>query len=404
MKRDYSRSQISIDNLAHDLERLASAPGPTQAVAKISQSDPRLSEGRDFPITAVVKKVVNEINQAEDTDLTVFQHHGNLCVVGGVGNAPSQKDIYDIPLTMAAHLDEITYLVSKRSHEGYTLLFPLCNAPKRILHSDARIFGYRGPDADREFVEIGEGCIDIDVVRAPKAREKKETYFYCLDTKASIRDGDMVIQDYGPDWVGQKGASHSIMGAKALDDRVGVTTTIHAVKELCKVGVAAKAILSGSEEGIGQDVAWARLARETFRSYCRKDGVVIICDGIDGVRLEEFERQKGSHLEEALVVPYTSFGKGGGDPGLYSLLRDIIVPTTQSWGFKVSTTTDYVSRSIDPKLMDEYPLMGFVDWSNGKVLHRDSVCHQDESVMMEQLVNIIGTLVCTGLFAKRAFN
>lgn len=43
--------------------------------------------------------------------------------------------------------------------------------------------------------------------------------------------------------------------------------------------------------------------------------------------------------------------------------------------------------------MDEFPLIGFINWSNGNVEDDESTyyCHRDESVKLRQIVNIIGT-------------
>ena len=90
------------------------------------------------------------------------------------------------------------------------------------------------------------------------------------------------------------------------------------------------------------------------------------------------------------MLPYTSYGKGGGDNGIFSILRDKVLGQARNNGFEAKITTDYVSRSVDPKLMNEFPFIGFIDWSNGKIGNQYAICHLDESIVAEQLVNIIG--------------
>lgn len=255
--------------------------------------------------------------------------------------------------------------------------------PRNVIHQQCKIYGFRGLNK-REFVELGDGRFSVTQI-------EKEEYLYTLKTEADVKEGDLVIQNYGPNWTGEKYRPGSILNMKALDDRVGCAVLIHAVNELGKRKIPSKAILTGGEEGVNRDVAWARLARQSFRNYCRRDGVTIICDGVDGAQIKEFP--KNSHVSEALIIPYTSHGKGAGDPGLFSLLRDCVVPIAQEHSFEVTTLTDYVSRSIDPKIMDEFPLIGFVDWCNGKTGDKDAKCHYDESIAVDQLLNIVGVLV-----------
>lgn len=153
--------------------------------------------------------------------------------------------------------------------------------------------------------------------------------------------------------------------------------------------------MTSSEEGVPKDVSWGRLVRPTYEKFCTNDVINLICDGIDGGRLSEFSDRKDKYMKEAVVFPYTSLGKGGGDPGIFSVLRDVILPRAKQDNIRGITTTDYVSRSHDAALMHDFPLIGFVDWVNGKVLNRISHCHLDESIECQQITNIIGILVYT---------
>jgi hypothetical protein len=128
-----------------------------------------------------------------------------------------------------------------------------------------------------------------------------------------------------------------------------------------------------------------------------------MCDGVDGWNLHEFEKErKNEMVSEALLVPYTSYGKGAGDYGLFSLIRDEVVPLARTKGnFQAETTTDYVSRSFDPKIMNDFPLIAFLDWSNGKVGDMFARCHVDETVKVEQILNLIGMMVYTVQYLNR---
>jgi len=201
--------------------------------------------------------------------------------------------------------------------------------------------------------------------------------------------GDVVIQNYGT-------FDSKKINAKALDDRVGTAVVLHAMKYLCKENIPVKCILSGDEEGVGLDVSWARLILPTYRDYCQNDVITLLCDGVDGRNLLEFidEREK-QLLSEALLIPYTSHGKGGGDYRLFSEIRDNVIPICEKEGFKVDVTTDYVSRSFDPKIMNEFPRIVFLDWSNGEVNDQYARCHFNETILLEQVLNLIGALFWT---------
>jgi hypothetical protein len=136
----------------------------------------------------------------------------------------------------------------------------------------------------------------------------------------------MVVYNYGPEIENEDGKS--IVKVKALDDRVGCLAHIYAIKELSKCEIPAKAVLTSSEEGVPVDVSWGRLVRPLYKKYCDEQDVSIICDGTNGKDLEEFrgKKEQGKHLSSAIVIPYTAGGKGGGDPGIFSVFRDILIP------------------------------------------------------------------------------
>ena len=198
-----------------------------------------------------------------------------------------------------------------------------------------------------------------------------------------------MIQAYSDENVNDDYTLDSVIHMKAWDDRVGSIAHIYAVAELVKRGIPGKVILAGDEEGLNKDIAWARLIRPAFRQYVRPDGLILICDGFDGKHLKD-EFNSGDYLSKALITGYISDASGAGDPGLLSIFRDKIIEMALTAEFEVAITTSYASRSIDPKIMDEFPLIGFIDWSNGIVGGADSACHVDESVKLRQVVNVIG--------------
>ena len=116
---------------------------------------------------------------------------------------------------------------------------------------------------------------------------------------------------------------------------------------------SSKAILTSAEEGLPNDISWGRLVRPTYERFCTHDTLTLICDGADGKELKEFEDEDRC-LSSAVIIPYTSFGKGGGDLGIFSRFRDDIIPKLKEiYEEDVAvTTTDYVSRSYEIKIMD----------------------------------------------------
>lgn len=391
-----SEPELSFDDLSkevkaicEDLRVLTTEAGPTRCIAKLTKTlDPRLGKKKEFPIFDAVQKIVNRMNEGDErVNLILIQDCGNIILLSGFTQKPSNEEIRNLPLTLASHADEITFLTKKDS----PFLLPLFNAGPLIkygiAHPEVRVFGFRGIDEEREFKEIGYGKLHKAI------REGKEVFFLDYVQGEERIEGDLVIQNY--DLTPDKYDLNTIFHSKALDDRVGVLAHIYTMRELSRYGIKAKAIFVGDEEGVDADIAWARLARPAFRKYCRSDGITILTDGFDGKNLREFKNRKGEHLQEALIAPYRSEGKGAGDPGLFSLLRDNIVPLSLKHGFEPITTTDYVSRSLDPKIMDDFPFICSIDWSNGPVMIPLNgflpVCHVDESVSIKQIVNIIGT-------------
>jgi len=393
-----------VDSICSDLMKLIDTPGPTQSVARISEHDVRTT--KQFPMTVAVNQIVERINREHETNIFVFEDHGNLILVGGINHKPSRNEVWNMPTTIGAHLDEIAYLISGKRDDGSTILLPLCSAPIRtdnnkghpFTHEESRILGYR----NGELLTIGYGRFHAKPrVNVEQGKHIMTGWNYMLKVDKvldgeEVRTGDIAIQDYGTG----KASGHfnltTKITAKALDDRVGSTIAIHAIRYLSKLDppTPVKAVLSGDEEGFPLDVSWARFIRPTFRKYCRPDGVTIICDGINGFDLSELvSKSKGELVESALLVPYTSHGKGAGDYGLFSLFRDKVIPYARKNGFEVETTTDYVSRSYDPKIMDEFPLITFLDWSAGEVGDIYARCHMHEEIRVKQIVNLVGTMV-----------
>lgn len=389
IKFDELAKKEYVNLLGNDLVELGMTPGPTRCVAKINDSDVRIGRKENFPITSKVAEIINKLNKLYSIDLFYRESNGNLIIVGGLGKNPSDKNIFDLPVTLTAHLDEITYMVkNEKVRDGDDfILIPLCSPPPEIKpeNADVKILGFRGKDS-RKLVELGTGKIDL-------IGEDKEKDFVLKGTDSvEILTGDLIIQDY---FHGDKKSAiglDSTIRMKALDDRVGSIAQIYSIAELAKRNVPAKAILAGDEEGFNKDVSWARLIRPTFRKYVNPNGLILVCDGFDGHNMHT-EFSGGQLLKEALITSYISKGSGAGDPGILSLFRDEIIEDAKKNGFGAVLTTCYASRSLDPKIMDEFPLISFIDWSNGAVGGRDAICHLDESVSIHQVINIIG-LTC----------
>jgi len=363
-------NKISIDTeqLYNDLMKLLKTPGPTQACVKISKDDPRITG--NFPMENTIERLVKKLNKESKVKLQAIKHNGNLLIVGGLEKynslrkadlSPQEvRDIRDISIVFGAHLDEITYIITKKRgflNGDNRQVFPLCAPPKRtdkkpieskdkktqaieIHHPACRIVGFRGG----KFIKnIGTGML----YKIVKIEERKETVLLdgeereittwketlepylilrILDRKRKVLEGDMVIQDYG-DWQKKINLKNEmqIIQSKALDDRVGCIATIYAVKELSKKGIRSKAILTSAEEGVPKDISWGRLVMPTYQKFCSNKTITLVCDGIDGKELYEFPNCH-KELDTAVIVPYTSMGKGGGDIGVFSRIRDNIIP------------------------------------------------------------------------------
>jgi hypothetical protein len=384
IKYDELTNAAYINQLGKDLVTLATTPGPSRCIARIADSGPRTDRTERFPMTLIVQDILQRVSYDNKIDVVLREFSGNPVIAGGLGINPTDQEIYDLPVTLSAHADEITYMVKNEwdRETGLQILLPLCAAREiKPENSKVEVLGFRGIN-ERKLVQLGTGTI----------RMKKVGEVYLLETGLKdIRPGDLVIQGYSYEEPNTHYELKSVVHIKALDDRAGCIAQIYAVAELAKRGIPAKAILVGDEEGVNHDIAWAKLARPAFRKYSRPDGIIIVCDGFDGYRLiSEFDSKSGQYLSEALITAYVGGGKGAGDPGIFSLFRDKIVDIVRQSEFEATATTNYASRSFDPKIMDDFPLIAFVDWSNGRVGGKEAVCHEDESILLRQVANVIG--------------
>ncbi len=397
-----------------DLDVLSNSPGPTRCIAKFDDNwDFRLENQKNFPIYDVFSKIIQRINKTNKCKLIIKQHHGNILLISGFNEIPSDDEIKAIPITLGSHLDEITFIVSKKSDDkiqinnikGNKKIVPIfCVKPLESLYSNNQgdstwkllgVYGFRTENDIREFKKIGEGFLYKDI----NEFDEENIDFYVISEQISLfKEGDLVIFENNSKQ-SQKYDNNDIFEGKALDDRVGVLSHIYTMRELAKLNIKAKAIFVGDEEGVCSDLAWAKLTRPTFRKYCREDGLILLCDGINGHSLKELVSLKNKYVTKAIIPVYIADGKGSGDPGVFSLMRDIVLPKVESkFGFEGFTSTDYVSRSFDPKIMDDFSSILFVDWSNGLVKQRKSICHFKESVSIEQIINIIGITFYTYLY------
>ncbi len=490
--------KIDIDHtkLKNDLIELCQTPGPTQSCIRFSKKDPRIDG--NFPIEEIIENIVGRINQELDIEkkgkLQIIRYMGNLIIVGGLKEfvddrhetkiidaseldesaraSPNNivKRIKEIPVAFGAHIDEITYIVSRKrdkiedenlweDDEEIWEVIPICNPPVRIsawkkyfgadnkhivlaraelIRPECRITGYR----KRKIQIIGSG--EISVLYIPKGLEKtaedlkkidedsnqmesistdRDTIFeamgyvekkspaecFILRVKGvkGIRPGDMVTSNYKE----LDKETPDILETNALDDRVGCIAAIYAVQELARRNVCSKAILTSSEEGVPKDASWGRLVESCYEKFCEMDGITLVCDGMDGARMEQTNRFQNDSwvvhnftkapdlnepLKSAVIIPFTANGKGGGDPGIFSMFMEEIIPAISSIYTEPDpvavTSTDYSGRSFDIKIMDRWGLIGFVQWSCGVPQKLDSVCHNREYVDISQVINIIRTM------------
>ena len=397
-----------------DLEVLSNSPGPTRCIAKLDDKwDFRLGNQQNFPIYEIFSKIIQRINKTNKCNLIVKQHNGNILLISGFNEIPPDDEIKAIPITLGSHLDEITFIVSKKSDDkiqinnikGNKKIVPIfCVKPLESLYDNNRgdstwkllgVYGFRTENDIREFKKIGEGILYKDI---NEFDEDKIDFYVISEQIGLFKEGDLVLFENNSNQ-SQKYDNNDFFEGKALDDRVGVLSHIYTMRELAKLNIKAKAIFVGDEEGICSDLAWGKLTRPTFRKYCREDGLILLCDGINGHSLKELVSLENKHVTKAIIPVYIADGKGSGDPGVFSLIRDNILPKVESkFGFEGNTTTDYVSRSFDPKIMDDFSSILFIDWSNGLVKHRQSICHFKESVSIEQIINIIGITFYTYLY------
>jgi hypothetical protein len=321
---------------------------------------------------------------------------------GGLdNNDPEEDEIRDIPIVLGAHVDEVTYLVSNRTERKYKVLLPLCSAPtRRFYHKEAEILSVR--DGKLETIGYGELESKEKISVEEDGTLTMEGWKYLLrpnekSLKKEVLPGDVVIQNYMT--LKKYEGVDTIIRAKALDDRVGTIAVLYSLIFL-SAEMPIKAILAGDEEGYPRDVSWARLILPTYRRYCKNDVITILCDGINGADITEYTSDKTKYLSDAILLPYTADGKGGGDYRLFSLIQEKIKPIIEKNGFKIRVSTDYASRSFDAKIMNEFPLISFIDWSNGKIGDGRFKCHYHEEVLFRQILNIIGSIVWISKYLK----
>jgi len=437
-----SKIDIDFKQIYNDLMYLLETPGPTQACVKIAKNDPRINN--DFPMEKAIITIIRKLNREKKVSLKIVRHAGNLVVVGGQNKnnniielndlKPKEKDdIRKIPIAFGAHLDEISYMITKKKEDETFLgkdiwqIIPICAPPQltkkqkpiynkdktkraiKILEPQCKIVGFRNSNFRENIAEgliykvykIEEKTIrnydekkDIENIMI-KREGKSAEYLFVEITKINeiIKEGDFVIQDYG-DWKTKKECKtvDQVITSKALDDRAGTIAAIYAVKELSKINIPSKVILTSAEEGVPRDVSWGRLIRNVYKEVCTEQMITLVCDGIDGKEMSEFNGE--DELSKAVILPYTSYGKGGGDLGLFARFRDDILPELKRiYGEEIAiTSTDYSSRSFEVKIMDDWNIIGFIQWSCGIPGHEKAICHNQETVRISQIVNIVRTM------------
>lgn len=397
---DFDEISNYCDEIFGTLRNLIETPGPSLACARISRKAGQANG--EFPMTRKIKEIIGGFEAS--SNIRLWEDHGNIVLVGGLkSERPDDEEVKEIPIVLGAHMDEITYLITNKSDDGSHVILPLCSPPTwPFHHREARVLGMR----DRELVTVCLGKFDAEEIirdgRDKSVRMERLKYTLKVEEDEGVTPGDIAIQDYMN--FGKYNGPDSVIEAKALDDRVGTTAVLYALRFLSQ-RMPIKAILSGDEEGVPSDVSWARLILPTYERFCRRDVITLLCDGVNGADIKECPDDVGGFLSDALLLPYTADGKGGGDYRLFSLLREGALPRAKENGFAAKALTDYASRSYDPKIMNEFPMIGFVDWSNGLVGNAQFKCHYHEEVLLRQVLNIIGCLywACVDLNENRTY-
>lgn len=173
-----------IQNICEDLMKLACAPGPTGAVARIAENDPRISS--EYPITQVIREIV-EKRFVSENNISFYEDHGNLVLISCNDDSLTNSKIRSIPVVLTSHLDEITYLVceSHKDDEKKYRLLPLCNAPKKILpttntpfmYKEARVMGARATRISLLIEDLIKFGPNMD------RRSQQFFYFFCGNIK-----------------------------------------------------------------------------------------------------------------------------------------------------------------------------------------------------------------------------
>lgn len=167
---------VDLNEVGSDLLRLAMTPGPTQAAVQISC--PKATT--DFPIFLEVRRLVEKLN------LRYEQHLGNLVIYEGIEEVDRKKlvrEIRRIPVTLGAHLDEITYLVTNSKVDNDYLLMPICAPPSRtnLVNPESKIVGFRYEN-DGSLSEVGSGSFKVKYI------ENKEKLAYFRQSYEEIKD------------------------------------------------------------------------------------------------------------------------------------------------------------------------------------------------------------------------
>jgi putative aminopeptidase FrvX len=191
--------------------------------------------GQESAIRDIVRRELGSVCELETDALGSL-----ICVKRGSGSGPGKK------LMIAAHMDEIGFLVKYIDRQGFLRLLPLggwdprqMNAQQVVVRTSTGLLPGVLMYETKPAHLLGEG--------EGKGAQKVETFFVDLgmtgeEAAEKVSVGDSVTMDRPFTRIG------SMLTCKAMDDRVGVFVMIEAVKQAKSNQVDVYAVATVQEE------------------------------------------------------------------------------------------------------------------------------------------------------------
>lgn len=228
-------------------------------------------------------------------------------------------ELSDAQILLSVHMDEASFNVSEI--KGSLITLTACHR-------------YQETDNETEVDFIGIRNQAIANLGTFKLERNDSGHLYC--EAENIRLGDRAVYSGLPLIEG------NILSCRALDDRVGASTALHALSTLYKQGIKVALIISDEEQNL-PDGYFSRTFPHVLKHLSAECTILFI----DGIFLSSLERNERM-LKQALIVPHSGNGKGYTVPPLlFSKLRDHIIPLAQSAGIDTDICELYHSRGDD---------------------------------------------------------